>query len=143
MRDKLSTTTARPPRASAAMSLSKMAVDGEDPYTIKPEAVAPNVSTADWPLLLKNYDKCKLQCSTWRKAARRKVEGERRKAAWQKVKETNDKDDDYDYDNSFISRLTEHRMQCSFALVTSPPFPPVAHLSVATSNPTSLPVSLT
>ena len=26
-------------------------------YTIKPEAGANNISTADWPLLLKNYDK--------------------------------------------------------------------------------------
>ena len=26
-------------------------------YTIKPEAAAPSISTADWPLLLKNYEK--------------------------------------------------------------------------------------
>jgi len=26
-------------------------------YSIKPEAVTPAISTADWPLLLKNYDK--------------------------------------------------------------------------------------
>jgi hypothetical protein len=28
-------------------------IDAE--YTIKPEANAPKISTADWPLLLKNY----------------------------------------------------------------------------------------
>lgn len=27
-------------------------------YAIKPEAVTPTVSTEDWPLLLKNYEKC-------------------------------------------------------------------------------------
>lgn len=27
-------------------------------YSIKPENVTPTISTADWPLLLKNYDKC-------------------------------------------------------------------------------------
>lgn len=39
---------------------AKMAVTGakeEIDYTIKPEAGANNISTADWPLLLKNYDK--------------------------------------------------------------------------------------
>jgi len=27
-------------------------------YTIKPQAVVPNVDTSHWPLLLKNYDRC-------------------------------------------------------------------------------------
>lgn len=27
-------------------------------YAIKPEAVSPNISSEDWPLLLKNYEKC-------------------------------------------------------------------------------------
>jgi len=27
-------------------------------YAIKPEAVKPTVSSEDWPLLLKNYEKC-------------------------------------------------------------------------------------
>jgi len=27
-------------------------------YTIKPQAVVPNVDTSNWPLLLKNYDRC-------------------------------------------------------------------------------------
>ena len=39
---------------------AKMAVTGakeEIDYTIKPEAGANNISTAEWPLLLKNYDK--------------------------------------------------------------------------------------
>jgi len=26
-------------------------------FSIKPENVTPTISTADWPLLLKNYDK--------------------------------------------------------------------------------------
>ena len=30
---------------------------GEVDYTIKPEAVAPSISTSEWPLLLKNYEK--------------------------------------------------------------------------------------
>ena len=33
-----------------------MAADAMD-YSIKPENVTPAISTADWPLLLKNYDK--------------------------------------------------------------------------------------
>lgn len=36
-----------------AVSVAKQEMD----YTIKPEAAAPAISTADWPLLLKNYDK--------------------------------------------------------------------------------------
>lgn len=28
-------------------------------FAIKPEAVTPNIPTSEWPLLLKNYDKCK------------------------------------------------------------------------------------
>lgn len=27
-------------------------------YAIKPEAVNPTISSEDWPLLLKNYEKC-------------------------------------------------------------------------------------
>ena len=30
-------------------------------YTIKPEAVAPTISTSEWPLLLKNYEKREFQ----------------------------------------------------------------------------------
>lgn len=41
----------------AKMSLVKK-TDEEDQQIIKPEAVAPNVNTADWPLLLKNWDQC-------------------------------------------------------------------------------------
>ncbi|THC93722.1 hypothetical protein EYZ11_006798 [Aspergillus tanneri] len=36
-----------------AVAVAKEAMD----YTIKPEASASNISTSDWPLLLKNYDK--------------------------------------------------------------------------------------
>lgn len=36
-----------------AVSVAKEEVE----YTIKPEAATPSISTADWPLLLKNYDK--------------------------------------------------------------------------------------
>lgn len=31
----------------------------EDEQIIKPESVTPTVDTSDWPLLLKNWDKCK------------------------------------------------------------------------------------
>jgi hypothetical protein len=37
------------------MALVKQDVD----YTIKPEATAAAPDTSDWPLLLKNYSKCK------------------------------------------------------------------------------------
>jgi hypothetical protein len=40
------------------MSLVKR-VEEEDEQIIKPEAVAPNVDTSNWPLLLKNWDQCK------------------------------------------------------------------------------------
>jgi H/ACA ribonucleoprotein complex subunit 4 len=33
-----------------------MALEAVD-YTIKPEASTSNISTEDWPLLLKNYEK--------------------------------------------------------------------------------------
>ena len=33
---------------------------GDVEYTIKPEASAPAIPTSEWPLLLKNYDKCTL-----------------------------------------------------------------------------------
>lgn len=36
-----------------AVSVAKQEMD----YTIKPEAATPAISTADWPLLLKNYEK--------------------------------------------------------------------------------------
>jgi hypothetical protein len=36
-----------------ANTVAKEEVD----YTIKPEASSSNINTADWPLLLKNYDK--------------------------------------------------------------------------------------
>lgn len=36
-----------------ANTVAKEEVD----YTIKPEAGSSNINTADWPLLLKNYDK--------------------------------------------------------------------------------------
>lgn len=36
-----------------AVTAAKEEVD----YTIKPEAGANNINTADWPLLLKNYEK--------------------------------------------------------------------------------------
>lgn len=29
-----------------------------DEMVIKPEAAAPNINYADWPLLLKNWDQC-------------------------------------------------------------------------------------
>lgn len=32
-------------------------------YAIKPENVTPVIPTSEWPLLLKNYDKCVLQSS--------------------------------------------------------------------------------
>ena len=31
--------------------------DEKGDYSIKPENVTPTISTADWPLLLKNYEK--------------------------------------------------------------------------------------
>lgn len=31
----------------------------DDEYTIKPQAVTPQLDTSTWPLLLKNYDKRK------------------------------------------------------------------------------------
>jgi H/ACA ribonucleoprotein complex subunit 4 len=35
------------------------AVEEEADYSIKPENVTPTIPTSEWPLLLKNYDKCK------------------------------------------------------------------------------------
>lgn len=32
-------------------------------YAIKPEAVKPTISSEEWPLLLKNYEKCKFFAS--------------------------------------------------------------------------------
>lgn len=51
------------------MSLVKVKkVEEEDEQIIKPEAVAPNLNTSDWPLLLKNWDQRKflrMQCRDW------------------------------------------------------------------------------
>ena len=44
--------------AKMAVSVAKEEID----YTIKPEAGVNNINTADWPLLLKNYDK---RMSNW------------------------------------------------------------------------------
>jgi hypothetical protein len=41
------------PNFKMAVSVAKEEMD----YTIKPEAGASNISTEEWPLLLKNYDK--------------------------------------------------------------------------------------
>jgi hypothetical protein len=41
------------PKISANMSK----VEDAD-FSIKPENVTPNIPTSEWPLLLKNYDKC-------------------------------------------------------------------------------------
>lgn len=41
------------PTFNMAVSVAKEEMD----YTIKPEAGASNISTEEWPLLLKNYDK--------------------------------------------------------------------------------------
>jgi hypothetical protein len=38
------------------MALVKSSLD--DNQIIKPEAAAPNINYADWPLLLKNWDQC-------------------------------------------------------------------------------------
>lgn len=35
--------------------------EADDEQIIKPEAITPNVSTADWPLLLRNWDQCELR----------------------------------------------------------------------------------
>ena len=43
--------------ADVEMALVKKDQDQE--YSIKPEAVAPAVDTSQWPLLLKNWDRCK------------------------------------------------------------------------------------
>jgi H/ACA ribonucleoprotein complex subunit 4 len=32
---------------------------GDADYSIKPEAVTPALDTSEWPLLLRNYSKCK------------------------------------------------------------------------------------
>ena len=40
------------------MTVQAAKVDVE--YSIKPESITPAVDTSTWPLLLKNYDKCKL-----------------------------------------------------------------------------------
>jgi hypothetical protein len=34
-----------------------MAAEEAD-FSIKPQAITPNIPTSEWPLLLKNYDKC-------------------------------------------------------------------------------------
>ena len=45
------------PRATYSQKFLSMAlVKQDDELVIKPEAVAPNVNYADWPLLLKNWD---------------------------------------------------------------------------------------
>ena len=36
----------------------KMGVEEDGDYSIKPENIAPPIPTSEWPLLLKNYDKC-------------------------------------------------------------------------------------
>lgn len=41
----------QPPTKMAAVNNQEM------DYAIKPEAVKPTISTEDWPLLLKNYEK--------------------------------------------------------------------------------------
>jgi H/ACA ribonucleoprotein complex subunit 4 len=33
----------------------------EDEKVIKPQALVPTVDTSDWPLLLKNFDKCRIR----------------------------------------------------------------------------------
>lgn len=45
---------------TSTTTTNKMAAvnNQEMDYAIKPEAVNPTISTEDWPLLLKNYDKC-------------------------------------------------------------------------------------
>ena len=50
-------TSTNPSRATYLQKLLSMAlVKQDDELVIKPEAVAPNVNYADWPLLLKNWD---------------------------------------------------------------------------------------
>ena len=51
------------------MSVAATATKVDVEYTIKPEAVTPAVDTSTWPLLLKDYDKCRssshsTSCST-------------------------------------------------------------------------------
>ena len=53
------------------MSLVKVKkVEEEDEQIIKPEAVAPNLNTSDWPLLLKNWDQRKFLTNTMRRSPR-------------------------------------------------------------------------
>jgi H/ACA ribonucleoprotein complex subunit 4 len=43
-----------------AMSMEVVKKKGteEEEYLIKPQAATPAIDTSNWPLLLKNYDKC-------------------------------------------------------------------------------------
>ena len=65
--DRVSCRTAKFPRANFWSPISNrqpptstMVADKnqEMDYAIKPEAVNPTISSEDWPLLLKNYEKC-------------------------------------------------------------------------------------
>lgn len=38
--------------------MALVVANDEADYAIKPQAVTPTVDTSQWPLLLKNYDKC-------------------------------------------------------------------------------------
>jgi H/ACA ribonucleoprotein complex subunit 4 len=49
---------------SPALSSAKVAsVQQQGDFAIKPEAVQPVLSTSEWPLLLKNYDKLLVRSS--------------------------------------------------------------------------------
>jgi H/ACA ribonucleoprotein complex subunit 4 len=49
---------------SSALSPAKVAsVQQQGDFAIKPEAVQPVLSTSEWPLLLKNYDKLLVRSS--------------------------------------------------------------------------------
>ena len=67
-------------------------------YAIKPEAVSPNISAEEWPLLLKNYDKCTF---SWK----RKEENMREKKTSSPI---------------LNHWLTNVAAQCLFAPATSP-----------------------
>ena len=40
--------------------MAMVLANDEADYSIKPEAATPSLDTSSWPLLLKSYDKCKL-----------------------------------------------------------------------------------
>ena len=59
----------------AGMSVAAAATKVDVEYTIKPEAVTPAVDTSTWPLLLKDYDKCRSPSSSTSSSSSSRVFG--------------------------------------------------------------------